>query len=256
MFAKGSLGLVDFLYGARAHPKFTTAADVVNDQVQGKTFVITGANSGLGRICAIELAKKGAHVVMLNRSQDKSKAVVDEARKIKKDAKIEYVQVDLSNWTSIKTCIDKIKSKNLAIYALINNAGIMAPPKYQTCANGMEMQMSTNHFGHFMLTRELMPMVIKGAEQHGEARVVVLSSMGHQFGILRQGFGWPQFGFDFDHVNDPTYYSPFWNYGQVGYSPLLLYISRISESSSNLTLIFADQARQHLVHQRTGKTGQ
>ncbi len=88
----------------------------------------------------------------------------------------------------------------------------MGPPKYGKCKQDMEIQMSGNYFGHFLLTRELLP-ALKKAEK---ARIVNLSSLAHISAYLKST-GWTGYkqGFDFEYVNDPSFYSPWWNYGQV-----------------------------------------
>jgi NAD(P)-dependent dehydrogenase (short-subunit alcohol dehydrogenase family) len=144
----------------------------------GKTFVITGTTSGTGKVAAKALAEKGARVFMLNRKSTRSEKSQQDISTAFPTADISTIECDLQSFASVQRAADQLKEAcpDSGIYALINNAGIMAMPDEAT-AEGFDTQMQTNHLSHFLLTRELYPLLEKGAEIHGEARIVNHSSV-------------------------------------------------------------------------------
>jgi NAD(P)-dependent dehydrogenase (short-subunit alcohol dehydrogenase family) len=152
--------------------KWTTAD--IPDQT-GRTAVITGANTGLGYETAAALAAKGARVVIAVRNLDKGK---DAAHRIEQDtpgALIELQELDLTSLESIHSAADALKSRHDHIDLLINNAGVMYPPK-STTTDGFELQFGTNHLGHFALTGQLLDRLLPVPG----SRVVTISSVGHR----------------------------------------------------------------------------
>src|SRR3954452_956686 len=131
----------------------------------GRTFVITGANSGIGLGAAKALGRAGAHVVL---------AVRDPARGERAAAEVpgsrEVRRLDLADLASVREFAAGLEGD---VDVLINNAGVMAVPEART-ADGFEMQIGTNHLGHFALTNLLLPQIT--------GRVVTLSSTGHRMG--------------------------------------------------------------------------
>ena len=146
--------------------------------LQGKTFVITGTTTGTGKIAANALAEKGGRVIMLNRPSERSTAAQAYMEENYGDADVSTIDCDLQSFASVQVAADKLKEICAAsgIYALINNAGIMAMPDEAT-EDGFDTQMQTNHLSHFLLTRELFPLIEKAAEVHGDSRIVNHSSM-------------------------------------------------------------------------------
>ncbi|MEE4026040.1 oxidoreductase [Gordonia sp. PKS22-38] len=141
-----------------------TAADIP-DQT-GRRYVITGANSGLGAETAKALAKAGATVTLACRNVNKAQPV---AADIGPNATV--AQLDLADLASVRTFAEKFDGADV----LINNAGVMAIP-FKRTADGFEMQMGTNHLGHFVLTALVLPKITD--------RVVTLSSSMHQIGRI------------------------------------------------------------------------
>src|ERR1700686_2939241 len=132
-------------------------ADEIPDQ-HGRVAIVTGANSGLGRIVARELARHGARVIIASRDSAKG---AEAARAIKAafpSATADAAQLDLADLGSIRAFADRIRAGNNQIDLLVNNAGVMAPP-YRKTAAGFELQLGTNHLGHFALTGLLLPLL-------------------------------------------------------------------------------------------------
>lgn len=133
--------------------------------LHGRTIVVTGASSGIGLAAARELARNGAHVVAAVRDLEKGRRVLGS------DADIRHL--DLADLTSVRTFAATVTEP---IDALVNNAGVMAVPLQRT-RDGFEMQIGTNHLGHFALTGLLLPRV--------RDRVVNVSSSAHRMGRIR-----------------------------------------------------------------------
>ncbi len=143
----------------------------------GKTFVVTGTTSGTGKIAAHTLASKGGRVFMLNRKSSRSEKALQDIKTAYPNADVQSIECDLQSFASVQAAADKLHELcSDGIYALINNAGIMAMPDAAT-VDGFDTQMQTNHLSHFLLTRELFPLLEKGAEKHGDARIVNHSSI-------------------------------------------------------------------------------
>jgi NAD(P)-dependent dehydrogenase (short-subunit alcohol dehydrogenase family) len=145
----------------------------------GKTAVITGANSGLGYHATLELARKGAHVIMACRSTAKSKEAYDYILKEIPLASLEIMTLDLASLASIRAFSEAFHKKHSRLDILVNNAGVMGIPRVET-ADGFEMQFGTNHLGHFALTGLLLDVVCVTPE----SRIVMVSSLMHQFGAM------------------------------------------------------------------------
>ena len=143
----------------------------------GKTFIITGTTSGTGNVAARTIAQKGGRVLMLNRKSTRSDNAQQDLSTAFPDTDIQTVECDLQSFASVQAAADTLQELCAdGIYALINNAGIMAMPDKAT-EDGFDTQMQTNHLSHFLLTRELFSLLEKGAETHGDARIVNHSSI-------------------------------------------------------------------------------
>jgi len=155
-----------------------TAADIP-DQT-GRTAVVTGANSGLGLAAAEALAGAGADVVLACRNAEKADAAVASIRAAVPAATVSAEALDLSDLASVRAFAERFGASRDGLDLLINNAGLMAPPRLQT-VDGFESQFGTNHLGHFALTGLLLGKM-QGRE---DARVVTVSSTAHKFGRIR-----------------------------------------------------------------------
>ena len=141
--------------------------------VDGKRVVITGGNSGIGLGTATELARKGADLIIAIRDLNKGAEAVRFITKQVPNAKVAMVHLDLSNLTSVRTCARQLKTDYDCIDILINNAGVMMFKDRLLSPQGYEMQLATNHFGHFVFTHELLPLL----ESSEQGRIVVISSL-------------------------------------------------------------------------------
>ena len=138
----------------------------------GKVVAITGTTSGTGFYCAREVAKKGATVLLLNRKSSRSESALQQLQAAVPGGKFETIECDLQNFASVQAAADAIKAKYDVVDVLVNNAGVMAL-KDQATNDGYDVQIQTNVISHFLLTKELFPLMQKSQE----ARIVNHSSM-------------------------------------------------------------------------------
>jgi NAD(P)-dependent dehydrogenase (short-subunit alcohol dehydrogenase family) len=141
---------------------------------RGRVAVVTGANGGLGFATAAALAGAGALVVMAARDLEKADAARDRIHLHHPDARLETVRLDLASLASVGSAARVIRDGHRAVDILINNAGVMAMPERRT-EDGFEMQLGVNHLGHWALTAQLIPALIRA----DAARVVTVTSTAH-----------------------------------------------------------------------------
>jgi NAD(P)-dependent dehydrogenase (short-subunit alcohol dehydrogenase family) len=163
----------------------------------GRFAVVTGANSGLGFHTALELARAGARVVLAARSRERGEAAL-----ARMDGDVELRLLDLADLSSVR---EFAASVDEPLDLLVNNAGVMALPPRKT-ADGFEMQLGTNHLGHFALTGLLLPRLLEAAEP----RVVTVSSFVHKMGKI-----------DFDDLQSESGYDRWRAYAQSKLANLL-----------------------------------
>lgn len=154
-----------------------TAADVPDQS--GKTFLVTGANTGLGFEAAKGLAAKGARVLLACRDQGKADAAIGAIRQEVPAADVAFLPLDLADLSSVRRAAE-LAAAEPRLDALVNNAGVMFPPLTRT-KDGFELQFGVNHLGPFALTALLLP---KLAQTPG-ARVVITASLAHNRGNLQ-----------------------------------------------------------------------
>ena len=157
-------------------PKWTVSD--MPDQT-GKIAVVTGANSGLGYESAQALIRRGAHVVIACRNQTKAAAAYDQLEACAPETSLDSIPLDLSSLDSVREFAETFTAKYDRLDILLNNAGVMAPPRGET-AEGFEMQFGTNHLGHFALTGRLMPTLLATPA----SRVVTVSSFANLAGRI------------------------------------------------------------------------
>lgn len=180
-----------------------TTADIP-DQT-GRTAVITGANTGLGYETAAALAARGARVVLAVRNLDKGKAAADLIAARNPGADVSVQALDLTSLASVRDAAEALRDGVDRIDLLVNNAGVMMTPK-GTTSDGFELQLGTNHLGHFAFTGLLLDRLL---EVPG-SRVVTVSSIGHRLGRVR-----------FDDLGSDRDYSRIGAYGQSKLANLL-----------------------------------
>jgi NAD(P)-dependent dehydrogenase (short-subunit alcohol dehydrogenase family) len=154
--------------------------------------VVTGANSGLGLSTARELGRAGAHVIGTARDAAKGQRAEEEIRRAVPDANVEMRRLDLADLGSVREFAAEVAASDEGIDLLINNAGVMMPPRSLT-ADGFELQFGTNHLGHFALTGLLLERLVQG----DDPRVVTVTSLEHRPGRI-----------DFDDLTSERDYQP------------------------------------------------
>ncbi|XP_028821297.1 retinol dehydrogenase 12-like isoform X2 [Denticeps clupeoides] len=147
-------------------------------RLDGKTVLITGANTGIGKETAIDLAKRGARIIMACRDMEKADTALREVIDASGNQDVVTRKLDLSDTKSIRQFAEDI-NKEKQVNILINNAGVMVCP-YGKTADGFEMQIGVNHMGHFLLTYLLLDLIKRSAP----ARIVNVSSVAHQWGSI------------------------------------------------------------------------
>ena len=149
------------------------------EDLTGKVIIVTGATSGIGKAAATAIARKNATVVLAVRNCSKGLTVKKEIDAIAKSGETVVMDLDLSKQASVKAFAESFTQKYHRLDVLINNAGIMMCP-YSKTEDGFEIQIGTNHFGHFTLTGLLLPLL----KATSDSRVVNVSSGGHIIGNL------------------------------------------------------------------------
>ena len=180
-------------------------SDNIEDQ-SGRMAIVTGSNSGIGFEAAKVLAAKGATVVLAVRNETKGRTAAESIRAEGIAGAVEVATLDLADLASVRAFADAFKAEHDRLDQLINNAGVMMPPK-STTADGFELQFGTNHLGHFALTAQLLDLLTATPG----SRVVNVASMAHRFGTI-----------DFDDLQwEARRYSKSASYGQSKLANLL-----------------------------------
>ncbi len=195
-------------------PRTTHFLDVPD--LTGKHALVTGANSGLGRELTRRLASAGAEVILAVRNEAKGQRELASLRTELPDAKLELRLIDLSSLTSVASFADATIKDGRPIDILINNAGVMMPPKREVTADGFELQFESNYLGHFALTAQLLPLLVTAKT----ARVVNLSSIYARSGRL-----------DWDNLQSEKSYRPGRAYGLTKLA-MLMFARELNQRSA------------------------
>jgi NAD(P)-dependent dehydrogenase (short-subunit alcohol dehydrogenase family) len=171
-----------------------TQADI--PQQHGRTAIVTGTG-GLGFEDSLALARAGASVVVAGRNADKGAEALSRIRATVPSAQVRFEQLDLASLVSVAAFAARISERHEPVDMLINNAGVMVPPRRQVTADGFELQFGINYLGHFALTAHLLPLLRQGA------RVVSLSSVAARAGNI-----------DFENLNSTRSYAAMKAYSQ------------------------------------------
>ena len=159
-----------------AHGAETTTEQVTQGlDLEGRVALVTGASGGLGAETARALAARGASVTLSARDVAKAEGVAEEIRSSTGNPRVDVLELELTRTASIRAAAERWLGEHEKLHWLVNNAGIMACPLERT-SEGYELQMATNHFGHFLFTGLLVPALRKSAP----SRIVNLSSAGHR----------------------------------------------------------------------------
>jgi NAD(P)-dependent dehydrogenase (short-subunit alcohol dehydrogenase family) len=167
--------------------------------MKGKTCLITGANSGIGRVMALEIAKKSANVVMVCRSKERGQAALEDIIAKSNNESVELMLADLSLMKEVRNLADEFKQKHDKLHILMNNAALW-PTKKMMTSEGLETQFAINHLSHFLLTNLLLDIIRSSAP----ARIVNTSSGLHKRAKI-----------DFDNLQAEKKYKHMSVYGQT-----------------------------------------
>jgi NAD(P)-dependent dehydrogenase (short-subunit alcohol dehydrogenase family) len=186
-----------------------TPADIASQA--GKRILITGANSGIGYHAASMLARKGAQVVLACRDKQRGEAALARLNAEAPGAHAELALLDLASLASVRQFAEQELAAQRSLLVLVNNAGVMAPPKRLETADGFELQFGTNVLGHFVLTALLMPALERSAASSPERpRIVTIASIAHKRGQI-----------GFDDLQSTRHYSPMRAYQQSKLADLM-----------------------------------
>src|SRR5260370_14955398 len=168
----------------------------VNTSMQGKTCMVTGANSGIGKATALGLAQVGANVVMVARDRARGEVAQNEVKAKSGNNSVDLLVADLSSQQSIRKLVENFKQHYKQLHVLINNAGVFMLTRRET-ADGLEITFAVNYLAPFLLTNLLLD-VLKAS-----ARIVNVSSEAHENGYIKM-----------DDLQAKQNYRPFHAYGQ------------------------------------------
>lgn len=154
-----------------------TLADIADQR--GRVALVTGGTGGLGYVTARELARAGAEVLLAGRDKDRGEEAVTRVREAAPEARLRWLPLDLADLGSVRECAAEFAGRYEGLDLLVNNAGVMALP-YRRTADGFEMQLGTNHLGHFALTGLLLPSL----SRRPDPAVVTVSSNLHRRGKI------------------------------------------------------------------------
>ncbi|KAL2918557.1 hypothetical protein HK105_201958 [Polyrhizophydium stewartii] len=168
----------------------------------GKVAIVTGASAGLGKITALELARKDAHVFLVGRSEAKTQAVLDDIKRETGSSKVELLLADFLDLPTVEAAADKFLARGLPLDILVNNAGIMHAP-FELSKQGIESQFAVNHFATTVFTVRLLPAIKRAAVP----RIVNLSSLTHE--DVKKG------GIDYANLNNKEKYNRNMRYSET-----------------------------------------
>ncbi|XP_076603776.1 retinol dehydrogenase 12 [Chaetodon auriga] len=146
-------------------------------QLKGKTAIVTGANTGIGKFIALDFARRGARVILACRSEARGTAALKEIRGKTGNSDVHLRLVDLSSLDSVRKFAEGILEEEKALHILVNNAAVSGLPR-QITKDGLDMSFATNHLGPFLLTNLLLDLIKRSAP----SRIVTVSSVNHKRG--------------------------------------------------------------------------
>nr|XP_045594453.1 retinol dehydrogenase 11-like [Procambarus clarkii]XP_045594461.1 retinol dehydrogenase 11-like [Procambarus clarkii] len=161
--------------GVRLHYRSQAGRCSSQRQLLGQTVVVTGASAGIGKEAARDLAQRGARVILACRNIEKAQKVADDIIKTTGNRKVEVRQLDTSDLSSVRKFAKSILATEKSLHVLMNNAGTLGMVEKRTTADGLELTMATNYFGHFLLTN----MVLGLLKSSTPSRIINVSSSQH-----------------------------------------------------------------------------
>jgi NAD(P)-dependent dehydrogenase (short-subunit alcohol dehydrogenase family) len=216
-------------------------ADRIPD-LTGRTFVVTGANSGLGLATTRQLTRHGAHVVLAVRDEAKGHRVAAELGAAQPGASLHVRRLDLADLDSVRAFAAGLRDSGIAVDVIVNNAGVMAPPRALS-PQGHEVQFASNHLGHFALTGLLLDLLEAGRDP----RVVTVSSLMHRGAQIH-----------FDDLTGARTYAPMRFYGQSKFANVLFALEldrRLRAAGSPVRSLLAHPGYSATHLQTSGPTG-
>ncbi|XP_076463703.1 retinol dehydrogenase 12-like [Babylonia areolata] len=203
-------GTAGILYGLRSWLRGPKCVGGV--QLNGKTVIVTGANSGVGKAAATEFAKRGARLILACRNETEGRATAEELRKETSNINIVFMLLDLASFKSIRAFVDKFNEKEEHLHILVNNAGVMMCPEEKS-AEKFELQFAVNYLGTFLLTELLLDKLKSSAP----SRIINTTASAANLGEIR-----------FDNINLKGDYTPGKAYAQSKFA-VLLYSQHLAE---------------------------
>jgi NAD(P)-dependent dehydrogenase (short-subunit alcohol dehydrogenase family) len=196
----------------KIHSRSTAEEVIEGHDLTGYEIIVTGGASGIGVETVRVFAKANARIILAARDLVKAETVADEIRKSTRNDKVEVEQLDLASLKSVRAFVERFLAKKRPLNILVNNAGIMATPLSYT-EDGFESQFGTNHVGHFVLTKGLIPALKEGSQKLGKnSRVVSITSIAHAISDV--------------NLEDPNFktrqYDPWLSYGNSKSANVLL----------------------------------
>lgn len=216
------------------------APDIEIPDQRGKLAVVTGANSGIGLETARRLAAAGAEVVLAVRNPAKGAEAVADIRGTNPETAPTAESLDLSSLASVREFATRMTEQDRPLDILVNNAGIMAVPKREVTADGFELQLGTNHLGHFALTGLLLPLLRRA----DAPRVVTLSSTAARIGKI-----------NFDDLQSERRYGAWRAYGQSKLADLLFALELERRSIAGGWGVMSTAAHPGSTHTNLQSTG-
>ncbi|KAL0578230.1 hypothetical protein V5O48_003767 [Marasmius crinis-equi] len=210
------------------HPKFNPEKDIPS--LTGKVFFVTGGTAGIGKESILLLAQhQPEHIFFSGRDLRRADAVIQEVKAVAPTAQVTFIQCDLASLESVKEAAAQFTTLSSRLHVLVCNAGIMAVPAALT-RDGYEVQFGTNHVGHALLIKLLLPTLLHTAEEpNSDVRILTLSSDGHRF--------YPSGGIRFDALREAdTISSAALRYGQSKLANVL-YTNELARRYPNITSV-------------------
>ncbi|KAF2227219.1 oxidoreductase [Elsinoe ampelina] len=215
--------MFEWLFGKSFNP------DQDIPDLSGKVIIVTGGNSGLGKESIRQFVKhKPKAVFLAARTEAKAQSAIEEIKKETPDANIQYLNLDLGDLDSVATAAKDFNSRADRLDILMNNAGMLAQD-FSLTPQGYELSLGTNHMGHALLTKLLLPTLLRTAEDSSaDVRIVNLSSVGHHFAALTRGL-----------VLDAQASAKVWNWSRYGTSKLanLLHARALKKRYPQITAV-------------------